>query len=347
MRCLHFIETFDPAGGGIPRVALSIRAHFPDDVVLAAGKSSLSATLGSMLNLRRSRVKFDAVFLHNIYSMKAMLLAIAAKAAFRTILIVTPHGASNIQHVRHSVKKSVYLSVVFAIIKPLIDRMHYLNRDEFDDSYLKRMYSAKVICFHYPILLDTTGVKIREKWNPSRELKVVFYSRVEKRKGIYVLLEAIADLSHSGIKTELYIYGPVEEQRFFHEISGRSDVHYMGQALLAEYVAKSAAYDVFCLPSFGEAHSLALFENLFLGLPCIVSRETNAPDCQGIVVYGPAHDKGKLAAAIADFRDADALEIASRENVAFAANYNARAKRQIDITLKQIQYPPAGRIDGA
>ncbi|MBG6073084.1 MULTISPECIES: glycosyltransferase [unclassified Polaromonas] len=321
MNSIHFIETFDNAGGGIPRIAATLKKYFPEDEVFAVNDGWTNLYY-AFIAMRRRRLVYGTVFLHNIYSFKGLFFSILFSLFLGLRLFVTTHGAANKSLVFISRKKVIYFKYFFWLVNLFVRKYHFLNLGEFNNSYIKNIAKNKKIIFSYPVLLDS---QVPERDRPMlgrSDLRIVFYSRVEERKGIYILIESIKKLRENNFNIKLFVYGSIEDSKFLPLIDGVEYIQYNGLISQMDYMKLSVAYDIFCLPSFGEAHSLSLYENIFLGIPCIVSQETNAPTCSGVIVYGEAKDFIKLSLAIVELFDVARLTCASNDNLHYSRKYN-------------------------
>ncbi len=131
-----------------------------------------------------------------------------------------------------------------------------------------------------------------------------------ERKGHHRVIEALAELRHSGCKAELWIMGgPGREGSFAQEIEAavqrhglESAVHFAGVVkppLLADYMA---AADVFCLASSREGWPNVVHEALGCGVPVVVTNVGGARDMVPSDDYGlvvPVGDPAVLRAALA------------------------------------------------
>lgn len=332
----HFIETWSNSGGGIPRIAKTIKASFPDDKIFAVNDVGTIALFFDFYKILQRKKAISVVFVHNIYSLKAIFFASLLAILVGAKLVITSHGATNNSLVKKSRKKKAYLRIFVTCVGHFASKFHFLNQGELEASYIKQWVKEKVILFSYPILLDGDPMVRQSREASGGDLKLVFYSRVEVRKGIYVLIDAIVYLQQNNYDVKLFIHGPIEDKEFLAYIDKYPFIFYRGAVSQKDYLKISLDYDVYCLPSFGEAHSLALYEHIFLGMPCIVSKEANPPQVEGVIVYGNAIDSQKLAKTIIDNFNYNKLKLATLENIKYSTNYNNNIKFEILKKLSSI-----------
>ena len=129
------------------------------------------------------------------------------------------------------------------------------------------------------------------------------------RKGVEVLLEAMAKLRRQGVNVRLRAVGPFASSRYEAEIAGHverlgltRDVSWVG--LTRQVTAELLKMDLFVLPSlFGEGLPMAVLEAMTAGVPIVATRVAGIPEAirhaqDGLLVSpGDAED---LARAIGD-----------------------------------------------
>ncbi len=156
----------------------------------------------------------------------------------------------------------------------------------------------------YEVLFN--GVELRpfletEPW-PTEGPTVFFLGRHEPRKGLAVLLEAMAELPR---EVRLWIGGDgPETDRMRSEHAGDPRLEWLGRISAEEKVARLLAADVFCAPSLGgESFGIILLEAMAAGTPVVAS---NLGGYARVARSGrdallvPPGDAGPLAAALGE-----------------------------------------------
>lgn len=314
-RRIHVIETLSSSGGGIPKVIKNIKRTCEDDCIVAVNELSFRETLKIISGLKDKTV---VIFLHNIYSLKAVLHSLFAKLITRGILIVSTHGATNTNLIIHSTKKKTYLKLITPVLSVLTNKFHFLNEGEQLNSYISNKVNRKVVIFPYPIWAPK--ISLDYKMGNDNYISLMFYSRVERRKGILNLVTAVNQLNSSGLNVDLNIYGPLVDDEIVEAINKSSHTLYHGEIDIEIYSRSLNANSVFCLPSYGEANSLALLEHVIMGIPCIVSKEANSPVSDGIKIYGSHSDISALKYSILELSSLNSRHTASNGNLEFVKN---------------------------
>jgi glycosyltransferase involved in cell wall biosynthesis len=127
------------------------------------------------------------------------------------------------------------------------------------------------------------GERARLPYAAGQTLRLGTVALFRPRKGVEVLLEAMADLRRSGIATTLHAVGPFETpdyERQVRELVSRlgleRDVHWAG--FRSDMTAEFRRMHVFVLPSlFGEGMPMVVLEAMAAGLPVVSTRVEGIP----------------------------------------------------------------------
>jgi glycosyltransferase involved in cell wall biosynthesis len=118
------------------------------------------------------------------------------------------------------------------------------------------------------------------------------------RKGIEVLLDALALLKRRHVHVNLLAVGPFESPEYDREIKGRVDQLHIGDRVrwagfCQDVDEKLMEMDVFVLPSlFGEGLPMVVLEAMSVGLPTIASRVEGIPEAIRAGVDGLIFEPG-------------------------------------------------------
>ncbi len=143
-----------------------------------------------------------------------------------------------------------------------------------------------------------TGVE-RDSW-PS----ILFLANLQKRKGIFVLLDAFAQVSKAVPSCRLIVAGAgPESEAVLQRVKSmecREKVELVGRVERPDVPALLARSDVFCLPSFGEPYGAVILEAMSSGKAIVATDAGGIPHLVppdgGILV--PPQNAGALAAAL-------------------------------------------------
>jgi glycosyltransferase involved in cell wall biosynthesis len=150
---------------------------------------------------------------------------------------------------------------------------------------------------------------LRDRTRPSGVWTLGVAALFRPRKGIEVLLDAMALLCRRGIAVRLRAVGPFESPRYAAEIAAR--VEQLGlvkqvvwTGLTHDVASELLKMDLFVLPSlFGEGLPMAVLEAMAAGVPVVATRVAGVPEAirhgQDGVLVEPGQPED-LARAIAD-----------------------------------------------
>jgi len=229
------------------------------------------------INKLASEIRWaDLVHLTGTYSFPTLPAFVIARLAGKP-LVWSPRGA--LQASAEWPKGGrMYSKLAFEKVArwlvPPGTRMHVTSKEEAKLS-MQRMprLDASII----PNSVNLPENIPKRNWRPQSKVRLLFISRLHKKKGLEMLLEVMLRLPEN---FELYIYGTGEEEyvsslEHYVMSNGLSKrVKFGGQV---EGESKEQAFyeaDIFLLPSYSENFGIVVAEALGRGLPVIVSKST-------------------------------------------------------------------------
>jgi glycosyltransferase involved in cell wall biosynthesis len=116
---------------------------------------------------------------------------------------------------------------------------------------------------------------------PATPPSILFYSHLDRRKGVFVLLEAFRIIAAAMPECRLTLVGRgrhiAEVQRLVAE-SGLADrISMPGRVERAQAPALFGAHSVYCLPSYGEPYATTVLEAMSCGRPVVVTDAGGLP----------------------------------------------------------------------
>jgi glycosyltransferase involved in cell wall biosynthesis len=130
--------------------------------------------------------------------------------------------------------------------------------------------------------VDPAGYTVRDHGGSGGPMQVLTVGRLDRMKGMPILLDAIADVVGRGIPVELKVVGDGPSRAILEaqaeRLGIRDAVTWVGAVGQDKMPAQYAAADVFCLPSFAEGIPIVLMEAMATGLPVVATRITAIPE---------------------------------------------------------------------
>ena len=154
---------------------------------------------------------------------------------------------------------------------------HYLVASSFTRDTLVENGTARSSISVIPYGVDTVRfTPDAQRSSPrSAKLKLLFVGRINQRKGIKYLLEALSFFDSSDV--HLTVCGRVVDGlELFRSFDGQVEVR--PSVSSAELVAAYQSADIFVFPSVAEGFGQVLLEALACGLPIVSTTHTAAPD---------------------------------------------------------------------
>ncbi len=289
----------------------------------SVARISLSLTLSRQVKEILGNERFDVVHLHEPL---APALPITVLRHSRTVNVGTFH---------------TYRRSHFAYLygKPLLKR--YFNRlqGQIAVSEAARELIERYFPSQYNIIPNGIDIQLFQSGLPpfphldDGMLNVLFVGRLEKRKGLTYLLDALRVVQARGDhRVRLIVVGAFSEaQRTEYEKKVAqlqlSDVHFVGFVSREDKVRYYKSCHIFCAPSTGgESQGIVLLEAMAAGKPVVASsiegyRGVLAGTGAGVLV--PPEDDGALAGALTHFLESSTLrEEAGARGAQVAQDYS-------------------------
>jgi glycosyltransferase involved in cell wall biosynthesis len=174
-----------------------------------------------------------------------------------------------------------------------------------------RAFDARIRVRLVPNAIDPGGLADQARsYNTGRPLKLVYVGRLVRTKGLFEILEALAELKRAGREFRLRIAGEGPDRYELIAASRKSGlddrVQFLGSVLGAEKCRLWLDSDVFVLPSYLEGLPYSLLEAMAAGCVPITTSLAAIPDVMRNGEHGlfvPVKSPGALASALAALDD--------------------------------------------
>jgi glycosyltransferase involved in cell wall biosynthesis len=260
------------------------------------------AAPGLLSYLRRHIGQFDVVHCHGLWHFGVLAPFLLDR---RVVKVVTIHGVLDSWVLRHNYWKKGLMSALFQKRHlRRADLIHVLSTDEADDLYRHLGPGTG----QPNVIVIPNGIRPADFANlPPRGLfraklglapdqpMVLFMSRLNRKKGLELLLPAVEQLLATHPDVCLVLAGSddgyeAETRAFVAERQLTRQIRLVGMLTGNDKRNALADADVFVLPSFSEGFSMAVLEAMAAGVPVLVSAR---------VGFGPILTE-KNAAYVAD-----------------------------------------------
>lgn len=288
-----------PLGEAVADGGVTYR-YFPRTV---PGEWKLSFQMGRWL--AREASAFDVVHVHSLFA-HPTIVACRAAAAASVPYIIRPLGMLGEWSLQQGAwKKRPYLALVDNRYLSRASAIHATSREE-ADAVSARGHGERVRIIELGVAAPPR--EFSRSSSSDGPLKLLFLSRLHLKKGIPLLLDAVADAVGNGANLHLSIAGDGEPQYVseLHErVSARKlneRVRFLGHVSGDAKWRAFAEADAFVLPSSHENFGIAVAEAMMAGLPVVISDQVGiAPEIReagaGLVV---PLDNSWLASALSD-----------------------------------------------
>jgi glycosyltransferase involved in cell wall biosynthesis len=228
---------------------------------------------------------YDVLYLNSFFAFEFTALPLFARRislAPKTPCVIAPRGEFSAGAISiKGWKKRPYMAL--ANVLNLYSDLQWQASSLFEANDIKReMRNITVqVCVapDLPAAIPFSDSKVAQL-NPSQRssLQIVFLSRISPKKNLDFLLRVLKRVQEP---INLFIYGPVEDQDYWHkcltliqQIPSNICVEYRGEVAHTEVQETFAHYDVFAFPTRGENFGHVILESLAAGTPVLVSDQT-------------------------------------------------------------------------
>ncbi|MBL8225047.1 MAG: glycosyltransferase [Chromatiales bacterium] len=230
----------------------------------------------------------DIVHIHDLWQPFLLQVAYAARQ-LGVPYVISPHGTLNSWSLRQkALKKAVALRVVWRDVIARAAFIHALTATEAAEIARLDIGADPVIVGNgAPVTPQGERPRpgaFRQRFGLAAERPfILFLGRLHPNKGLDILISAFAVLARTDPDIDLVIAGPdegalsaAEKQVATERITGR--VRFVGPVYGVDKLAAFGDAEIFCLPSRGEAFSIAVLEAMASETTVVISEQCNFPE---------------------------------------------------------------------
>lgn len=227
--------------------------------------------------------KFDLIHITSVFLAASTIGSRYAKK-FRKPYIISPHGSFMEEPLKNnSLKKKIYISILEKNNLASASAIHFVANTEKEDYLKAKLPLNRSIVI--PNGLDPKELgdmpeadRFRKKFNIPHDKKVIlFLARLNPIKGLDTLIPAFANAAAKDPSALLVLAGYNQDnygsvvKKIADENKIADKIIFTGPLSGKDKFAAILESDVFVLPSYSEACSMALIEAMHFGLPPIIT----------------------------------------------------------------------------
>ena len=311
MKILHVISDLSMKAGGPPVSVISnasILNHLGNDCIVATtnkygrvidieSRSHVPVLVHTFACLPPEKFAFspglvrflwkeiprrDMVIIHGLYLFHTLAAAIICRY-FDIPYVIQPHGSLDPYiYRRHRFRK--------AIFEYLFQNNIFRHAASFWFASQEEAELAEPVILGAPWFVSAYVIDLKEFTaniglipfaEAFKRARILFYGRVNFKKGLDLLIEAYGLLLKRGVICELVVVGPTDNEmrprlkKWEHKFGVVGKVKYIGNVAGKERVEILSGATVFALPSYSENFGIAVLEAIAIGLPVVISDQVN------------------------------------------------------------------------
>lgn len=225
----------------------------------------------------------DWLYFNSLYSVRFTIIPLLAYRFSRNKgkVLLAPRGMLGAGALQiKSTKKQIFIKL--AEVAGLFRNITWHATSGFEkQEILKHFPDSEVfVALNFPDAASFPGYQAKKK--EVSILKMFFLSRINIKKNLHYALKIIQSLS-DGVQLQFDIYGPVEDQDYWHtcqeimnslEQKPDVEVNYKGEIKNEELFQQINQYHIFLLPTLNENYGHAIVEAFKNASPVIISDQT-------------------------------------------------------------------------
>jgi glycosyltransferase involved in cell wall biosynthesis len=310
-------QTLDVPSNEPVQTPFATRWYFPLDLEF------YKVSVGLRSWLKRNIQTFDAVHAHALFSFAPVVAASLAHRK-RVPYVLRPLGVLNRYGMasRRTLLKQLSLGLIERRLIGKASAVHFTSLDEQTEAEEIGLNCHGVVI---PLGIDIGSEQGTPKkgWRAGQPITLLFLSRIDPKKNLESLLEALTFQPLSGLDITLSVVGDGDADyvRKLKETADRlgvgDRVKWLGYVEGAKKAEAFTSATFFVLPSYSENFGIAVAEALAAGLPCIVSRQVAisheiAKVGAGIVSETDAASIAACILSVLNRKDYDRMSMAAR-----------------------------------
>lgn len=241
---------------------------------------ALYRALWNALNTARGNDSLrEVVHIHTWWNLVSVISCFIALLKGTSVLL-SPRGT--LSSYSFGNRSSFFKKILFALTKPLLRRCHMHATSENEKEALLSLITPKSITVIPNIVnLPSHSSIDKQAIVPHSPLKLLFFSRVEQKKGLELLFNALSGVTFDYTLT---IAGPGDAeyisqlQSLSRTLQIASKINWIGNQAPELKFKIMAAHDLLVLPSYDENFANVVVESLFAGTAVLLTENVGLSD---------------------------------------------------------------------
>lgn len=222
--------------------------------------------------------KYDIVHIHDVFSLPQILVAQIAHM-YKKPYVLSTHGIDISGKITNSFTKKAFFKM--CVKDMLLNAETVIATSDAEAVILKGLGFKNIKVIYNGLSIERVELNNKSrKYNKSKSFTILYIGRINKRKGLMKLIEAVKGLN---FPMQVLIVGPDDGEKDIlnkriEKYHLKKKIRFMG---FADERRKEELYkisDLFIYPSELEGFSISILEAMIHGLPVLISEACNFPD---------------------------------------------------------------------
>ena len=250
-------------------IASDVVTKFEDKKVIYLSKLNILSVLKTIDDFNP-----DVIYLNSFFSKATQLVFFLNYIKYNKKIVIAPRGELQVNALKiKRIKKYTYLFLYKFLQMQKI--AHFHSTDIIETESIKKLLNVNNITEISNVVKIHTFKPLNKK---KHELKIIFVSRISKKKNLLFALECLKSIKHDVV---FDIYGPKEDVGYWNEcqnvinnLPANIKVKYKGGVDQKKVIPIMRRYHVFLLPTRSENFGHVIVEAMQAGLIPIISDQT-------------------------------------------------------------------------
>jgi len=277
-----------------------------------------------IIKLLKTYREFDIIHIHSFWSLNVLFI-IQILNINKKKFIISPRGMLSSYSFGNKFK--FIKKFIFNVLSKNIIQKNVVHvTSNLEQQEIELLFENKITIFNLPNILNFSNLRFKPNGTikeHTNNLSILFLSRIDKKKGLELLISALPSLIENNIIPKLKIAGTgdikyINELKEYANTLGVSNyTEWLGHIDAVEKSNTIEWAQLVVLPSYNENFANVILESLFMGKPVIVSNKVGLFDYVQFNSFGWVIENNKedIVSSCLDYISSEQIWIDRKEEM--------------------------------